>query len=72
MEKRANAVTFKGKPLTLVGPLLKAGDKAPNFACVSSSLEIVNLGGTAAKARMFSVVPSLDVASTGKLARRHG
>jgi thioredoxin-dependent peroxiredoxin len=60
MEKRANAVTFKGKPLALVGPLLKAGDKAPNFACVSSSLEIVNLSGTPSKARMFSVVPSLD------------
>lgn len=60
MQKRANAVTFKGKPLTLVGPLLKAGDKAPDFACVTSSLEVVGLAATPAKARMFSVVPSLD------------
>ena len=60
MEKRANAVTFKGNPLTLVGPQLKAGDKAPDFACVSSGLEIIKLAGTPAKARMFSVVPSLD------------
>lgn len=60
MEKRANAVTFKGKPLALVGPQLKVGDKAPDFACVNSGLELVGLAGTPAKARMFSVVPSLD------------
>ena len=60
MEKRANAATFKGKPLTLVGPQLKVGDKAPDFACVSASLEVVGLAHTPAKARLFSVVPSLD------------
>jgi thioredoxin-dependent peroxiredoxin len=60
MQKRANAVTFKGNPLTLVGPQLKVGDKAPNFSCVSSSLELVSLDRTSGKPRMFSVVPSLD------------
>ena len=60
MQKRPNAVTFKGKPYTLVGPQLKPGDQAPDFACVSSSLEIVGLKQTPAKARLFSVVPSLD------------
>jgi thiol peroxidase len=60
MEKRAKAVTFKGNPLTLVGPQLKVGDKAPEFACVSSGLEIVKLANTPAKGRLFSVVPSLD------------
>ena len=60
MQKRAEAVTFKGKPLTLVGPQLKAGDRAPDFECVSSGLEIVNLAKTPGKARMFSAVPSLD------------
>jgi thioredoxin-dependent peroxiredoxin len=60
MPKRANAVTFKGKPLTLVGPQLKAGDQAPPFACVSSSLEVVTLDRTPGKTRLFSVVPSLD------------
>ncbi|MFL5241475.1 MAG: thiol peroxidase [Gemmataceae bacterium] len=59
MEKRANAVKFKGEPKTLVGPQLKAGDKAPDFA-VLNGLEIVHLGQTPAKARLFSVVPSLD------------
>jgi thiol peroxidase len=60
MQKRPNAVTFKGKSLTLVGPQLKTGDKAPDFECVTGGLEIVRLGQTPAKARLFSVVPSLD------------
>lgn len=60
MQKRANAATFKGNPLTLVGPQLKAGDRAPDFACVNSGLEVVTLDKTPAKARLFSVVPSLD------------
>ena len=62
MPKRPNAVTFKGKPFALVGPQLKVGDKAPDFACVSNSLEVVGLAHTPAKARLFSVVPSLDTA----------
>jgi len=59
MEKRANAVTFKGEGKTLVGPAIKAGDKAPDFKCLSG-LSAVTLADTPAKARLFSVVPSLD------------
>jgi len=59
MEKRPNAVTFKGSPLTLVGPQLKPGAKAPDFTCLNG-LEKVSLGNTPAKARLFSAVPSLD------------
>jgi thiol peroxidase len=59
MQKRENAVTFKGKPFTLVGPQLKVGDKAPDFQALNG-LEVFTLGNTPAKGRMFSVVPSLD------------
>jgi thiol peroxidase len=59
MQKRENAVTFKGEPKTLIGPELKVGDQAPDFACLSG-LELVTLGKTPALARVFSVVPSLD------------
>src|SRR6478672_4764152 len=59
MEKRANAVTFKGEGKTLVGPAIKAGDKAPDFKALSG-LSPVTLADTPAKARIFSVVPSLD------------
>lgn len=60
MQKRPNAVTLKGGPLTLVGPELKAGDRAPTFQCASGLKDVVGLAQTPAKARLFSVVPSLD------------
>ena len=60
MEIQVNAITFKGNPLSLLGPKVKVGDAAPDFACVSSTLEVVRLAKTPAKARLFSVVPSLD------------
>ena len=59
MSTRPNAVKFKGNGVTLSGPQLKAGDKAPAFTCLSG-LDIVSLDKTPAKARLFSVVPSLD------------
>ena len=52
-------VKFKGNPVTLVGPTLKPGDAAPDFECLTG-LDIVKLSSTPAKARLFSVVPSLD------------
>lgn len=55
----ARQVKFKETMYNLVGPQLKPGDSAPDFACVTG-LEMFKLGNTPAKARMFSVVPSLD------------
>jgi thiol peroxidase len=60
MDKQPNAVTFKGNPLALIGKKLKPGDKAPDFACVTQGLDVVGIAKTPAKARLFSVVPSLD------------
>ena len=60
MSKRENAVTFKGTPKALIGPALKVGDKAPTFTCLNNGLAAVTLADTPAKARLFSVVPSLD------------
>jgi thiol peroxidase len=58
--ERAAATTLKGNPFTLIGPELKAGDKAPDFEVVDNGLQAVNLAGTGANVRIFSVVPSLD------------
>ena len=33
--ERPGATTMRGKPLTLVGPELKSGDKAPDFDAVT-------------------------------------
>jgi thioredoxin-dependent peroxiredoxin len=58
--ERAGATTLKGSPLTLVGPELKAGDRAPDFTVVDGSLNNVSLKDTGGKVRIISVVPSLD------------
>jgi thioredoxin-dependent peroxiredoxin len=46
--------------MTLVGPELKAGDKAPDFQAVDNALKPVTLASTGNGVRIFSVVPSLD------------
>src|SRR5512147_1000596 len=58
--ERAGATTLKGNPLTLIGPALKPGDKAPDFEVVDTTLSAVNLAKTGNSVRIFSVVPSLD------------
>jgi len=58
--ERAGATTLRGNPLTVVGPELKAGDKAPDFKAVDDSLKALDLAGTGSGVRIFSVVPSLD------------
>lgn len=46
--------------MTLIGPELKAGDKAPDFEAVDSSMQPVDLAKTGKTVRLFSVIPSLD------------
>jgi len=58
--ERKGVVTMKGTPVTLIGPEIKVGDKAPEFACLSSELKTVTLADTAGKTRLFASVPSLD------------
>jgi len=69
-ETRKGEVTFKGNPIELVGPKLKAGDTAPDFTCVGAGLSIVKLGDTAGKPRLFNVVPSLDTPVCNKQTKR--
>lgn len=58
--ERSGATTLKGNPLTLVGPELKVGDKAPEFEVVDTNLSPVTLAQTGNAVRIVSVVPSLD------------
>lgn len=58
--ERPAATTLRGNPFTLIGPELKAGDPAPGFDAIDSSLQPVTLDKTAGAVRIFSVVPSLD------------
>ncbi|MDY3359791.1 MAG: thiol peroxidase [Clostridium celatum] len=52
-------ITFNGDPITLVGPVLKVGDDAPDFLVVDNTLKNVTLKDTSGK-RIFVVVPSID------------
>ncbi|MEO6835509.1 MAG: thiol peroxidase, partial [Candidatus Tumulicola sp.] len=63
VQERTGAVTFKGTPMTLQGPALRAGDPAPEFHLSGGDLAAVTLdtlvdGGK--RAAMLIVVPSLD------------
>ena len=58
--ERPGATTLKGNPLTLIGPQLKPGDRAPDFNVVDQALKPVTLKDTGHNVRIISVVPSLD------------
>src|SRR3954469_3520027 len=60
VQERAAATTLQGNPMTLLGPELKAGDPAPDFDVINSSLQPMNLAKTGDAVRVFSVIPSLD------------
>ena len=59
-QERKGIITFKGNPLTLVGPEIKVGDQAPDFKLVANDLTEVSLASSNGKTRLISVVPSLD------------
>ena len=60
MKERNGIVTFKGNPVTLLGPALKAGDKAPGFAVVDTEMNPVSLADFRGKTKIICAVPSLD------------
>jgi thiol peroxidase len=60
MEERKGVVTMGSKPVTLVGPEIKVGDKAPDFTLQTIEMEDLSLSESKGKVRVLSVVTSLD------------
>lgn len=60
MEEKKGRVTFKGNPVTLVGPEIKVGDKAPDFRLLTTEMTEVGLSESKGRVRLLSVVTSLD------------
>lgn len=60
MQERKGIITFKGNPMTLLGPEVKVGDKAPDFQVVDNALAPVTLADFKGKVKILSAVPSLD------------
>lgn len=69
-QERSGAATFKGNPITLLGPELKAGDSAPTFTVSKNLLEEATLADYANKIKLISVVPSLDTGVCDAQTRR--
>ena len=59
-QERRGVVTFKGNPLTLIGPTVKVGSPAPDFQVVTLDLSPASLATFKGKTLLISVVPSLD------------
>jgi thioredoxin-dependent peroxiredoxin len=60
MNERPSIVTMKGNPLTLLGPELKVGEKAPDFEVLDNNLNPVRLSNFKGKICLIASVPSLD------------
>lgn len=69
-QERKGGQTFKGNPLTLIGPQLKAGDTAPDFTVLAQDLTPVTLSQSTGSVRLISVVPSLDTGVCDAQTRR--
>ena len=67
---RKGAVRFKGNPMTLVGPELKTGSKAPDFEALATDLSTVTLSSFKGKPVLISVVHSLDTSVCDAQAKR--
>lgn len=69
-QERAGAITFKGNPVTLIGPERKVGDQAPDFTVLANDLSPVSLSDSKGSVRIISVVPSLDTGVCDQQTRR--
>ncbi len=58
--ERTGIITMKGKSVTLIGPDIRVGDKAPDFTVLDGTLGEVRLADFAGKTKIISVTPSLD------------
>ncbi|PLX93787.1 MAG: thiol peroxidase [Desulfuromonas sp.] len=59
-EERTGVITFKGNPVTLIGPDVSVGAAAPDFTVVDNGLQPVTLASAAGKVQLIAVVPSID------------
>lgn len=70
MTERANAATFKGSSLTLLGTEITAGDRAPDFKLVGNDLADIDSATFHGRVRVLSVAPSLDTSVCAAQTRR--
>jgi len=69
-QEKTGIITFKGNPMTLLGPDVKPGDSAPDFKVVNTDLQPVSLSDSKGKVRLITVVPSLDTGVCDTMTRK--
>ncbi|HEL1557719.1 TPA: thiol peroxidase [Streptococcus suis] len=62
--------TFIGQTVTLIGPRLTVGDKAPDFVLMDNDLSLKSLKDFGKKTKIISVVPSIDTGICDTQTRR--
>src|SRR4030042_7183450 len=68
--EREGVVAMKGNPLTLIGPEIKIGGKAPDFTVIDREWKEVGLKSFSGRVKIISVTPSLDTPVCDMQARR--
>ena len=58
--ERTGIVTIHKNPLTLVGPALSPGDRAPDFTALANDMSPKSLADFSGKVLVLAAVPSLD------------
>jgi thioredoxin-dependent peroxiredoxin len=70
MKKNEGVITFAGNPLTLLGEMVKAGDRAQDFTVLANDLKPVRLSDHKGKVIIISSVPSVDTGVCAAQTRR--
>jgi thiol peroxidase len=58
--ERTGVTTFRGNPVTLLGPAVAVGDQAPDFTALANDMAPVRFSSLSGTTRVISVVPSLE------------
>ncbi len=70
MKERNGAVTFKGKPLTLIGDEIRPGKPAPDSLLLADDMSEVRLSSYRGRTVLVLAVPSLDTPVCDRETRR--
>ncbi len=70
MKRNSNVVTLGGKPLTLLGKIIKTGSHAKNFIAIGIDMNPVKLSDYQGKVRVISSVTSVDTDICAQQTRR--
>ncbi|MFH1207975.1 MAG: thiol peroxidase [Candidatus Omnitrophota bacterium] len=60
VQERNGVATMQGEPVTLLGPEIAVGDKAPDFVVQAPNMSDVRLSDLKGKVTLIASVPSLD------------